>query len=341
MFPQTVLPPHLAKLDEELFDIERMDRKIDIALQESPSLLSCKRDRFFDIVPVGFNYVMLNCISPKWAEDLLMIKVKLKILFQIYYELADLSHSSQHSQTTCLLEELYKLPLQSKHLNFEKLSKEQAETLHFCTNLWHDVINFIPQLPYYHLFKKFFFFDIQQFYIANRYWQLIRKYPEMSNKVENRSFLSHHMGIVINGMIDFMGTTEGRFDELGAMRNVLYKAQIICRISRVMNTLERSIRSGDISNEVIAIAIEHMLLPTQIHKKTNDELQQIFAPVIQKIHLDVEKLYREITTSSITTFCVHEFARGLKALHHLFDGFYDNGEIHYIHWDDIDKIDVV
>ncbi|WP_372366050.1 hypothetical protein [Candidatus Uabimicrobium sp. HlEnr_7] len=341
MFPSNTLPPHLKKLDKEFFDIRRVDEKIGSALKKSPLLLLPKRDRFFDIVPVGFNYTMLSCVSPQWAEELLLIKVKLKILFQTYYELADLSHNLQHSQKIILLEELYKLPLLDKHVDSKRLKGEEAEILNFCIDLWQEIINFLPKLPYYHVFKKFFFFDVQQFYIANRYWQLIRKYPEMSNKVENRSFLSHHMGIVIGGVLDFMGTTEECFDELGAMRNILYKAQIICRISRVLNTLQRSILHEDISNEVIAVAIENMLLATEIRGKSNKELKEIFAPVIEKIHLDIEKLYREISTSSITSFCVCDFARGLKALHHLFNRFYDTGEVRYIHWDDVDKIDIV
>ncbi|BBM86092.1 hypothetical protein [Candidatus Uabimicrobium amorphum] len=309
-----VFPPHIQKLSKEQFDLQRISNKIAAILQKYPLFKDRNSTLFLRFLPIGYSYVTLSCVSSEYVEDLIVAKTKIGMWITLYDDLAD----NPKYRNFKLLEELYKIPHNSEYIEYEKLNEEERQIVELSLMLWDDIFTMISTLPYYEKFKEFFAFDIQQFYVANRYSELVSEYPKMTNQTENRIYLSYNMGMVIVGMMDLMATWDGVFAELGTMRNILFQGQVLGRISNVLNTLERELKEEDFTNEVISLALQNMdLVLDDFTKRSKEELEKILHPLAQELLEERTTLYQEIRNISLETFDVAVFVSGLQSLHEL------------------------
>ncbi|WP_372366051.1 hypothetical protein [Candidatus Uabimicrobium sp. HlEnr_7] len=308
------LPPHIQKLSKDEFDLHRISNAIADLLKKYPLFKDRNPALFLRFLPTGYSYVTLSCVAPEYVEDLVTAKTKIGMWITLYDDLAD----NPKYRNLKLLEELYKIPNQNQHIEYTKLNEEEKKIVELSLALWDDIFATISNLPHYQRFKEFFEFDIQQFYVANRYSELVSEYPKMANQTENRIYLSYNMGMVIVGMMDLMGMRNGVFAELGAMRNILFQGQVLGRISNVLNTLERELKEGDFTNEVISLALQNMDLNlNDFEERSKQELEEILNPLAEKLLEERKKLYQEIREISIKTFDVDTFVSGLQSLHEL------------------------
>jgi predicted DNA-binding protein len=307
-------PSHIKKLSKEEFDLQRIASTIAALLKKYPLFKERNPALFLQFLPIGYTHVTLSCVDPKYIEDLIIAKTKIGMWITLYDDLAD----NPKYRNLKLLEELYKIPHQSSYIEYSKLDLEEKNIVELSLALWRDILATVSKLPYYERFREFFEFDIQQFYVANRYSEIVSEYPRMANQTENRIYLSYNMGMVIVGMMDLMGTEDGVFMELGMMRNILFQGQILGRISNVLNTMERELKEGDFTNEVISLALQNMDLVVQdFSERSPEELKERLAPLAEKLHAERTQLYQEIRDISLETFDVETFILGLKSLHDL------------------------
>lgn len=283
-------------------------------LVDFPLFHTRKEELFLHFLPTGYTYVTLTCIDPDLFLKLLINKTKIGMLITLYDDLAD--HPERKNPQ--LLQELYKIPFRETQINTAHFNDEEKYIVSFSQQMWKSILNSIQKFPYYEKFHNFFAFDVQQFYNANLYSEMISDYPQMANQTENRTYLSHNMGMVITGMMDLMATPDGFFAELGAMRHVLYNGQILGRLSNVLITLERELQEGDVTNEICSLALQRMQINVEdLQQKSVAELTTLFQPIITDMYAERQRLYAEINNVQIKTFCVPSFVKAIKHLHEL------------------------
>ncbi|MCC6810441.1 MAG: hypothetical protein IT381_23620 [Deltaproteobacteria bacterium] len=178
-------------------------------------------------------------------ETQVKAKVLLGTLITLYDDLAD----DPRHRDSALLETLYQLPFRARPTASQPFVALVDE-------LWACLMRALVRLPHYPLLAPFFAFDVERFYAANRYCELVSDLPCASNQLENRTYVAHNMGIIIAGMIDLMATPVLHIPELGRIRALFYRAQEFARLSNVRATTERELRAGDLTSEISAAILE-------------------------------------------------------------------------------------
>ncbi|WP_372370765.1 hypothetical protein [Candidatus Uabimicrobium sp. HlEnr_7] len=307
------LPEYLQKIGVKL-DWQQVMKVLKPILTDFPLFHTRKEELFLHFLPTGYTYVTVTCINPDVFFNLLINKTKIGMLITLYDDLAD--HPDRKNPK--LLQELYKVPFHENRVDSSSFNDEEKYILNFAQSMWKDILTDIQKFPYYDKFYNFFAFDIQQFYNANLYSEMISAYPEMANQTENRTYLSHNMGMIITGMMDLMATPNGFFAELGAMRHILYNGQMLGRLSNVLITLERELKEGDVTNEICSLALQRMQINVDdLRNKSVIELKTLFQPIIDEMYVERQRLYEEINKVKIKTFCVPSFVKAIKLLHEL------------------------
>lgn len=277
----------------------------DVAPQRSTLL-------FTEFLPIGYEAMTLSSVTPQFRERLLAAKLHLGMLITLYDDLAD----SPRWANSRLLHELYKLPFHADSIRNAKLNTSERKVVELARHLAEGTFPILKSLPHFRVLGSLLHFDLQQFYNANRYCELLTRIPFLANSEEGATYINHNMGMVIIGMMDLMGSPGLRFDELGEMRALFLKGQRVGRICNVLTTLNRELSDGDITNELIIEAIQSK--QAKIGDLSTIKKHQL-AESKRRLRDERKQLYSDISTkhNTIKTFNVRQYRAGLKDLQQL------------------------
>jgi hypothetical protein len=160
----------------------------------------------------------------------------------------------------------------------------------------------LETFPHYQTLLPALRFDIEQFYSCNRHSELMALIPSIRNLTESRVLGPHNMGIVAAGTIDLMASPAMDLAELGICREAFHLGQRLGRTSNLIYTLQRELREGDSTNEI--------LISMQTRKSDETKYQsQLMREFAQ--HLE------EIRAQEIGSFSSAVYADGFTKLHDL------------------------
>ncbi len=188
----------------------------------------------------------LTSVSPKLSEIALLAKLYLTAIIVLLDDLAD---HPQHKNAS-LLRRLYKINLFSKQ-SPPHSSVEEDRIYAMVCELFLKLRCAIGELPHASTLAPFLEFDIDQFYQANRYSELISTYPEAASLIEVQVLGPNNMGITAIGVIDLMASPLFHPGDLGVCRDVFTLGQRAGRISNSLATFTRELAEGDVTNEII------------------------------------------------------------------------------------------
>jgi hypothetical protein len=244
---------------------------------------------FRDFLPKGYNLTTLSSVSDALKESNLLVKICIGTIITLYDDLAD--HPKLRNPS--LLRDLYQLPF-DRRLTCESRNHPLYVAL---AELWDTAFSHMATFPHYHLLRPAFEFDVQQFFNANRYAEMVTDLPAFFNTRESRNYMHHNMGIILVGTIDLMCSPYVDTKLIGSARALFFEAQKAARLMNMIATVDREIKEGDVTNELVFMPDrEQAVLSIQ------DEMNEIFA---------------SIRTQNSTSFSVPQYVQGMEALFEL------------------------
>lgn len=272
--------------------------KIEVLIDEYLAI-SASRDRrlFADFLHPGLRLLTLSSVEDRWRDDVLLAKMTLATLIVLYDDLAD-NPTYRDSE---LLSRLYRINVTSPP---EESSGDdlRGDYRAFSGLLLRRLQEFAVSFPNGRKLLPVLAFDIEQFYLATRYAELVSDFPEVASLGETRALSPHNMGFIAFGTIDLMATCDLRFEELGRCREVFHLGQRVGRISNTLATYDRELREGDRTNEIMVAA---KTIPVEHYRHV--------------LLVEIEQLLAEIETNArgVTAFDVKEYGSRLRRIHEL------------------------
>lgn len=262
------------------------------------------RQLFTEFLPQGYAMTTLDTVPEELRAHAIAAKLAIGMIITLYDDFADrpLSYNPK------LLSLLYQMPLGMKTVTVAMSVEEQA-TIRFARKLHTLLEQHLAPLPQAVSFKKLFMFDLQQFFAANMYSELMMQFPDAHNELENRLYLHHNMGMIMAGMIDLMALPRLPPRELSRARMLFLLGQRYGRICNVLATEVRERHEGDVTNEIVA---------SQMNGGGGSAEQLVCRLVREKMRL----LHRmEKLQPMITSFSVRKYMQGLIQLGRLHEQF--------------------
>lgn len=194
---------------------------------------------------------------------------------------------------------------------------DDQEYIKVIREVWTSFSNTVQNLPRYKEFQDVLLFDFQQFFTSLRYGYLVNKNRNLVNHLENRLNSSHNMSIMIDGTIDSMASQDLDMNDLGPLREMLWRAQRMIRIGNSLATWKREYLENDFSSEVLSYVISKDIIT--LHDLQQSEkreiIQRIESANIEEYFLrEWEQHYREIETfdKSVRSVNIANLLMGLE-----------------------------
>ena len=255
------------------------------------------RGLFEQFLPQGYEMTTLSSVKNK--KVVISFKVILGTLITLYDDFAD----RPDRLNSKLLDEMYKIPFQDlnyecgNNCNVTYLNKNEQESMFLSHKLFKKLFTGLEKLGMEKNIKEIFMFDLKQFFLANRYSELLTKNNQLVNDLENKLYLHHNMGIVMAGMIDLMGSPSFDFKEFGQARKLFLLGQRAGRISNVVSTYGRELEEGDYSNELLGMSGPNK---------------------VKQLLIEQKLIYHKMAdVNTIKSFSVTDYINGFQDLHRL------------------------
>lgn len=247
---------------------------------------------FRDFLPTGYRFTTLTSVDGRFVDLVIFAKIHLGMIVTLYDDLAD--HPRYYNPE--LLQHLYKLNVGIDHVPARSLALQDQKVFNLARYLFQRLTLLLQHFPHYKELFPVLRFDLEQFYISNKYSELMTKLPAVRNLTESRLLGPYNMGMVAAGTIDLMASSGFDRRELGTCREIFILGQRAGRISNLLFTLRREISEGDLTNEILMTSSENYQNP----------LHQEFADILTKLQ-----------NQGIQTFSTAQYATGLQALNQL------------------------
>lgn len=253
---------------------------------------------FKHFLPTGYRQTTLSSVAPNLFEAVIFAKIHLGMIITLYDDFAD------HPQyrNSHLLKHLYQLNIAVDKDVPDALTDSEHRSFVLARNLFSGLKNVLEMFPHYHTLLPALQFDIEQFYTCNRHSELMGVLPSVRNLTESRVLGPHNMGIVAAGTIDLMASPDFDIEELGICREVFLQGQRLGRTSNLIFTLQRELREGDSTNEI--------LISMQTRKADETKYQSVLMQEFAQ-HLE------EIRAQDLQSFNLSAYAGGFEKLHDL------------------------
>ncbi len=213
----------------------KQEQLVKLAIEKIPH----RNARLFqDFLPNGYRQFSIDKVEEKHKELVQLAKLQLGIF---------ITYVDDYSDNPKLIDSDFINSIFSLANQTEMKSTKH----HFAFDLKQDLFHTIELLPNYNSLKSIFSFDFEQLAQAFRYSLLLQDIPQLNNSKENRTYLSHNMGIVLALMIDLMAVENIKLYEMGEIRKFFFEMQEISRIMNVLMSFEREKKEFDPTSELL------------------------------------------------------------------------------------------
>lgn len=276
---------------------------------------------------LGFKKVSLPTVLKRYRKLVMISKLSSIILNVLFDDLADKSGNKE------LIEKGIDICISGKNnseiVGIDTLKTEDREYIDLIKRIWSFLMNKIHSLPRSEELKNLFLYDYRQFFNSIRYGLLVNEDLRLSNLTEYKNYLSSNMQGLIGGTIDLMASRNFDFEELGLIREILWRAQRMGRIGNSITTWKREVIENDFSSEIFAyLIINKIITPSEIREKTKDKLAEIIeeSGASKYFFKEWTRYYKEIkelsrATESLKLDNILNGLENLLEMHLLSEGF--------------------
>jgi len=253
-----------------------------------------------------FQVVHLPDVPKKYQESLLELKILLTIFIVQLDDVADKGKNFN------LLNELLKIPAQQDCIKYDNLNNTEKKYLFFTKNLWSYIEKKIQKYPNYQKCKTFFNYDVDQVLNAMKYSYLVNQNPYLINKTEYWMYLSYNMTFFVYSDFDLMCCSYFDFKKMGALREIISKAQKMARIGNWVSTWEREIEDNDFTSGVFAQAVHLGVLSADelkrknkaniIHKIKKAKIEKNLLYEWEKYYFEIKKIGKKMPIIDVNKF---------------------------------------
>ncbi len=224
---------------------------------------------------------MLSTVSYKYKKAVAETKFLTIMWISILDDIAD------KEGDISLLDKISKIS-QKKNGMVSGDSVAEKKILIFTKKLWSEIIKSIKRFPKYKEFENIFFYDANQLVNSMYYSILINENPELININEFEVYGSHKMGFFIYSDFELMASLKFDKNELGRLREVIWRAQLMGRIGNWATTWQREIKEDDFTSGIWAYALTNkLILPRDLTSKNYN----ILSLLVEKNKLE-DKLFK-------------------------------------------------
>jgi len=218
-----------------------------------------------------------------------------KIISMIFVTLAD--DLVDKCRNKKLFNEICKIPFNTDFKINKSLSLSQQKYLKSAQKIWNVLEEEIKKYPRFEEFEELLKFDYQQVLNSLRFGYLLNKNLYLLNSNECKIYLPYNMQVFVNCDFDLMCLLKFNIKELGVLRKIIGKSQIMARIANCLSTWERELEEDDFSSFIFVYAVSNDIVTVEELKSENKDIIKVKIELsdCQKHLLDEwEKNYNEI-----------------------------------------------
>jgi len=240
-----------------------------------------------------------------------------KIISMIFVTLADDLVDKHRNKK--LFNEISGIPFNTDFKIDKKLPLNQQGYLENAWRIWNVLEKEIKKYPHYEEFEELLKFDYQQVLNSLKFGYLLNKNLYLLNYSECKTYLPYNMQVFVNCDFDIMCLSGFDIKELGVLREIISRSQIMARIANCLSTWERELEENDFSSFVFVYAVKNGIVNTRELKKRNkDEIRRkIKLSDCQEYLLDEwNKSYDEIRnlTKKIKSVNISQYLKGSETI---------------------------
>jgi len=223
-----------------------------------------------------------------------------KLLLTIYYTLLDDLADVHGDRTTFIAARL--LPFGVTPSSDEWTGVDD-DYLSLAERAWTATRERLESAPRADEFWSLFTFDLQQPLTAMHYGCLVREYPQVLTETDTDVYDQHNMAQFSYADIDIMHSPAFEQSDLGGVREVVWAAQRLARISNWVATWERELAEGDPTSAVVVRALRDGVVSlsdvTDPERDADHLVERIRDHGIEQAFLDEwDRLYDHLRQSS-------------------------------------------
>jgi hypothetical protein len=246
---------------------------------------------------------------------------ELKVLSGLLITVMDDMMERQKDRLT--FKELSKVPFDEQTVNWDRDGLIEPP-IKFCEMVWDRIEGTLKRSRHFDEFMNLLLFDFDRSIQSIEYSALITERPWLATLEELVGVQSNNMIMFPYADLDLMFAEDPPEDELSNLRQAVWEAQKLVRLSNWITTWERELRQGDFSSGVMVRALQEGVVgkeKLQSLKESNDaELTNWIVDKIKKSSVERKLLSRwdslyldlQSTASSIDTFDLSHYVQGMK-----------------------------
>jgi len=271
----------------------------------------------FDWLLFVFENAFLSCVDEKYKDSLSINKTRLTMIDTMIDDVADIP--AGHSLN--FLEEYLKILKNDGNVNYQEMNVNQVKRVKNTLVIWNEFMSDVRNYPRYTDFKTIFDFDLEQIANSMKYSFIINTNPKFNNIIENRAYGHHGMTVIAARMLDLMCAPHFDMNDFATAREIFYLSQQYARLGNLINTYEREIGEGDISNELITLLMEEKIIDGEsVRNLTDSKYNEILKEKMDECYKYADQVYKQIEQLSpkIKSFDTNKMLKELKMVISLF-----------------------
>lgn len=291
------------KFVEDIDYREMEDTAIDYFL----SIIDHRSKELFSVfLKEGYRKTTFSFVDPKYYSRLQYCKLLLGMRITALDDLAD----NPEFYNPDLLHAIYAIPYRDANYKPPFLSDRDEEIFELVCFLQREISTEIIDLPNYENFRRLFETDMELTDLATKMATNITYMPELANLQEMRILGPYNMGMVAAATLDLMAAKRERPLNIGVVREAAHIGQRLGRIANLLTTLDRELREGDQTNEILLFVKNHqdMGFPLQTY---SDQLRDEFEEGLQTLTKITSKQTQESASA------IESYRQSLIELYHL------------------------
>ncbi|MFP9192413.1 hypothetical protein [Natronosalvus vescus] len=226
-----------------------------------------ERDRFlWQWLYYVFPTIELSCVEPDASQQVREVKFLASMYVVV---LDDLAEAAKDQRT---FQEASKIPFDHLEPDIDDPAVD-ADRVAFAVAVWERVMATLESAPRGSTFEDVFLFDIAQTHTAIEYSALVNRHLELATVESITAYDSYNMMLFTYADIDLCFGPAFDRNEIGSLRRITRRAQMMARIGNWVTTWERELREGDYSSGVVIAALEDGVVSREQVRACGDDAE--------------------------------------------------------------------
>lgn len=229
----------------------------------------------------GLDITTLSSVQPSLRTPVLVTKLLGVMLDVLLDDIADVRQDMEMLESALEI-----VSGRGGPAEWDRFGEEGQRYLQCIVAVWSEIRLRVQSLPRFPEFTDILTYDYNQLFNTMRYAVLINRHTSLLNLAENELYQPHNMHMMVNWTIDLMASPGFIMSELGLLREVGVRGQLMGRIGNQVSTWERELKDADYSSAVFGYALrEGFIDHAQIQRWDKEQIRKTL------LAMDVESFF--------------------------------------------------